>query len=84
MGIWGLIGELPVASGVRVVAEVNGEKPRREDQRNSVLLGAIWQPWSSKNIWFDAGVRRGLSAGVADWQFTLGLTFGFSVSSLNR
>src|SRR5437867_1086790 len=84
VGIWGLIGELPVASGVRVVAEVNGEKPRREDQRNSVLLGAIWQPWSSKNIWFDAGVRRGLSAGVADWQFTLGLTFGFSVSSLNR
>src|SRR5438309_7390082 len=84
VGIWGLIGELPVASGVRVVAEVNGEKPRREEQRNSVLLGAIWQPWSSKNIWFDAGVRRGLSTGVADWQFTLGLTFGFSVSSLNR
>jgi len=84
VGIWGLIGELPVASGVRVVAEVNGEKPRREDQRNSVLLGAIWQPWSSKNIWFDAGVRRGLSTAIADWQFTLGLTFGFSVSSLNR
>lgn len=81
VGIWGLIGELPLTSGVRVVAEVNGEKPRREDQQNSILLGTIWQPWSSKPIWFDAGVRRRLSSGVPDWQFTLGMTFGFSLSS---
>jgi len=82
IGIWGVIGELPVASGVRLVSEVNGEKPRREDQRNSALLGVIWQPWPSKNIWFDAGVRRGFTSGVPDWQFTTGVTFGFSLSSL--
>ncbi len=81
VGIWGLICELPVAKGVRIVGEVNGEKPRREDQHHSALLGLIWQPWSSKNVWFDAGVRRGFTSGVPDWQFTAGLTFGFSLSS---
>jgi len=81
VGIWGLIGELPITNGVRLVGEVNGEKPRREDQRNSGLLGVIWQPWSSKNVWFDAGVRRGFTGSVPDWQFTLGVTFGFSLSS---
>ncbi|PYO02793.1 MAG: hypothetical protein DMD91_02500 [Candidatus Rokuibacteriota bacterium] len=84
VGIWGVIGELPVAKGVRLVAEVNGDKPRREDQRDSALLGVIWQPWSSKNVWFDAGVRRGFTSGVPDWQFTVGLTFGFSTSSLTN
>ena len=82
VGIRGVIGELPVAKGLRVVGEVNGEKPRREDQRNSALLGAIWQPWSSKNVWLDAGVRRGFTSGVPDWKFTLGVTFGFSGSSV--
>jgi hypothetical protein len=81
VGIWGLIGELPVAKGVRLVGEVNGEKPRREDQRNSGLLGVIWQPWPSKNLWLDAGVRRGFTSSVPDWQFTFGITFAFSVSS---
>ena len=80
VGIWGLIGELPVASGVRLVGEVNGEKPRREDQRDSALLGVIWQPWSEKNLWLDAGIRRSFT-GAADWQFTLGITFSFAVSS---
>ncbi len=84
VGIWGLIGELPFANGIRLVGEVNGEKPRREDQRNSGLLGIIWQPWSSKNVWFDAGVRRGFTSGVPDWQFTFGVTFGFSVSALTK
>jgi hypothetical protein len=82
VGIWGVIGELPVASGVRVVGEINGEKPRREEQRNSALLGIIWQPWSSKNVWFDAGVRRRFAGGGPDWQFTLGVTFGFAAASL--
>jgi len=81
VGIWGLIGELPVGKGVRLVGEVNGEKPRREDQRNSGLLGVIWQPWSSKNVWLDAGVRRGFTSSVPDWQFTFGITFAFSVLS---
>jgi hypothetical protein len=83
-GIWGLVGELPVATGLRLVGEVNGDKPRREDQRDSALLGLIWQPWSSRNLWFDAGVRRALTGGVPDWQFTFGLTVGFSVSGLTR
>jgi hypothetical protein len=82
VGIWGVIGELPVAKGLRVVGEVNGDKPRRADQHHSALLGAIWQPWASKNVWFDAGVRRGFTSGVPDWQFTLGVAFGFSLSSL--
>jgi hypothetical protein len=82
VGVWGLIGELPVAKGLRLVTEVNGEKPRRDDQRNSVLLGLIWQPWSSRNLWFDAGVRRGLSRTVPDWQFTMGATFDLSTATL--
>ena len=80
VGIWGLIAELPVANGVRLVGEVNGEKPRREDQRDSALLGVIWQPWSEKNLWFDAGVRRSFT-GTPEWQFTLGITFSFALSS---
>ena len=81
VGIWGVIGELPVAKGVRLVGEVNGEKPRREDQRDSALLGIIWQPWSEKNVWFDAGIRRGFTSVAPDWQFTLGITFSFTASS---
>jgi hypothetical protein len=84
VGIWGVIGELPVTKALRMVGEVNGEKPRRGEQRDSALLGLIWQPWSSKNVWFDTGIRRGFTSGVPDWQFTLGVTFGFSVSSLAR
>ena len=81
VGTWGLIGELPVAKGVRLVGEVDGEKPRRGDHRTSGLLGVIWQPWSSKNVWLDAGVRRGFTSSLPDWQFTFGITFAFSVSS---
>jgi len=80
VGIWGLIAEFPVAARVRLVGEVNGEKPRREDQRDSALLGVIWQPWSEKNLWFDTGIRRSFT-GAPDWQFTLGITFSFAVSS---
>ena len=82
VGVRGVIGELPLAKGLRLVSEVNGEKPRREDQRSSALLGLIWQPWSSRSLWFDAGVRRGLSRTVPDWQFTMGLTFDFSAAAL--
>ena len=81
VGIWGAIGELPLSNGLRLVGEVNGEKPRRETQRDSGLLGVIWQPWSSKNVSFDAGVRRGFTSAAPDWQFTMGVTFGFSVFS---
>jgi hypothetical protein len=80
VGIWGLIAELPVANGVRLVGEVNGDKPRREDQRDSALLGVIWQPWSEKNLWLDAGIRRSFT-GAPEWQVTLGITFSFALSS---
>jgi hypothetical protein len=76
----GVIGELPVGGGLRVAAEVNGEKPRREDRRDSGLLGLIWQPGTWKNIAFDAGIRRGFTSGVPDWQFTFGITFGVPLS----
>ena len=81
VGIWGVIAELPVAKAVRLVGEVNGEKPRRSDQRDSVLLGIIWRPWAEKNLWLDAGIRRGFTRAAPDWQFTLGITFSFAASA---
>src|SRR5262249_58240708 len=82
-GIWGLSGELPVWNGLRLVGELDGEKPRRESQADSGLMGVIWQPWASKNVAFDAGVRRTFT-GVPAWQVTLGVTFAFSLSSSEK
>jgi hypothetical protein len=74
-GIWGVIGELPLHAKLRVVGEVNGEvTPQGERPNNSALLGLILQP-TSKNLFLDAGVRRGISDVAPDWQFTIGLTF---------
>jgi len=78
-GIWGVIGELPLWNGLRLVGELDGEKPRRESQTDSGLMGVIWQPWPSKNVAFDAGVRRTFT-GVPAWQVTMGVTFAFSLS----
>jgi len=77
-GIWGVIGELPLWNGLRLVGELDGEKPRRESQTDSGLMGVIWQPWPSKNVAFDAGVRRTFT-GVPAWQVTMGVTFAFSL-----
>jgi len=79
-GIWGVIGELPIWNGLRLVGEVDGEKPRRESQADSGLIGMIWRPWPSKNIDFDVGVRRTFT-GAPAWQVTMGVTFAFSLSS---
>ena len=81
--IWGVIGELPLHSKLRLVGEVNGETTQGEQPNNSALLGLIWQP-TSKNVFLDAGVRHGISHAAPDWQFTIGLTFGFSVSAFSR
>ena len=82
--IWGVIGELPVARNLRLVGELNGGSTQGELPNNSALLGFIWQPTSS-NVFLDAGVRRGISRAAPDWQFTIGVTFGFSLaSSSNR
>ena len=82
-GIWGVIGELPLWNGLRLVGEVDGEKPSHETQADSGLIGMIWQPWPSRNIAFDGGIRRTFT-GVPAWQVTLGVTFGFSVSSSEK
>src|SRR6266566_99895 len=81
--IWGVIGELPVHPKLRLVAEVNGESTQDQLPNNSALLGVIWQP-TSKNVFLDAGVRRGISRAAPDWQFTIGLTFGFSLPTSSR
>ena len=81
--IWGVIGELPVHPKLRLVGEVNGESTQDQHPNNSALLGVIWQP-TSKNVFLDAGVRRGISRAAPDWQFTIGLTFGFSLPGLSR
>ena len=81
-GIWGVIGELPLHSKLRLVGEVNGETTDGERPNNSALLGLIWQ--ASKNLSLDAGVRHGISQAAPDWQFTLGLTFGFSLRTFSR
>ncbi len=74
--VWGVIAELPVAANLRVVSEVNGEIAQGRPPSPSGLLGVIWQVPSSK-LFLDAGIRRGFSHGAPDWQFTVGLTYGF-------
>ncbi len=80
--IWGVIGELPVHPKLRLVGEVNGESTQGQRPNNSALLGVIWHPTS--NLVLDAGVRRGISPASPDWQFTIGLTFGFSLPTSSR
>ena len=78
--IWGMIGELPIIPKLRLVGEINGESVRRNTPDNSALLGLIWEaPW--RNVSVDAGVRRGISKAAADWMFTTGLTFSFSLAA---
>jgi hypothetical protein len=79
----GVIGELPVHPKLRLVAEVNGQSTQGAPPNNSALLGFIWQP-TDKNLFLDAGVRHGISRAAPDWQFTLGLTFGFSLPTFSR
>jgi hypothetical protein len=78
-GVWGVIAEVPLHSRLRLVGEVNGQTTQSERPDNSALLGLIWL--ASKNLSLDAGVRRGISHAAPDWQFTLGLTFGFSLGT---
>jgi hypothetical protein len=82
-GVWGVIGELPVHPKLRVVGEVAGESIQAERLQSSALLGVIWQP-TARNIFLDAGVRRGLTQAAPDWEVTLGLTFGFAVPPAGR
>jgi hypothetical protein len=77
---WGLIWELPIIPKLRLVGEVNGEKAKEESFDNSALVGFIWQPlWP--DVFFDLGIRKGISGEAADWEFTTGITFSFSLGS---
>jgi len=82
-GVWGVIGELPVHPKLRLVAEVNGQSTQGAPPNNSALLGVIWQP-TAKNLFLDVGIRHGISRAAPDWQFTLGLTYGFSLPTFSR
>jgi hypothetical protein len=62
------------------VGEITGEDIVRERPRHSTLLGIIWQPFPEREIWLDAGIRRGLTRAVAHWQATLGATFAFPLT----
>ncbi len=73
--LWGVIIEWPVTARFRLVGEVNGESVRKAIADNSGLFGGIWQPWSSVSL--DGGIRKSLSSGAPDWQFTVGLTVKF-------
>jgi hypothetical protein len=82
-GVWGVIVELEVHPKLRLVGEVNGESIQDARPNNSALLGVIWQP-TSANLFLDAGVRHRISQAAPEWQFTMGLTFGFSLPDVLR
>jgi len=75
-----MIVELPLFPHFRLVGEINGESARGERADNSGLFGFIWQPPSSE-VFIDVGIRKSISRGAPDWQFTTGLTCSFSLPS---
>jgi len=77
--VWGVIAEFPIAPKLRLVGEVNGESVRSKSADNSALVGFIWEA-PLPGVFIDAGVRRGISHAAADWMFTTGLTFSFSLA----
>lgn len=80
---WGLIGEWPLSPEFRLAAEINGESVSHRAGDSSGLVGAIWKaPW--KNLFLDAGVRRGIAGTAPPWSFTAGVTVGFSFASAEK
>jgi hypothetical protein len=79
--LWGVIGELPLLSCLRLVGEVSGESLWKEMPDNSVLLGLIWQ-LPSTPVLLDGGIRKGITQGAPDWLFTTGLTWSFSLPAV--
>ncbi len=76
---WGTIAEHPVTKTLRIVGEISGEAPNGQLPDNSGLLGFIWQaPYP--DLFLDLGARRGLTQASADWQFTTGFSYGFTLS----
>ncbi len=81
--VWGVIAELPITPKLRLVGEINGESVRGNPPDNSALIGFIWKSPLS-NLSIDAGIRRGISSAAADWMFTTGLTFSFSLATITH
>jgi hypothetical protein len=78
--VWGTIGELLVRSKLWLVGEVNGEKGKDISNNISGLLGFIWQS-PQPRLFFDAGIRRGMTQSADRWQATAGLTVNFPLPS---
>ncbi len=76
--VWGVIAELPITPKLRFVGEINGESVRGNPPDSSALLGFIWEA-PIHNLFLDTGIRRGISRGAPEWNFTSGITFGFSL-----
>lgn len=81
--VWGVIAELPFVPEFRLVGEINGENIKGKPADNSALVGFIWKS-PLPNLSIDAGIRRGISRAAADWMFTTGLTFSFSLATAVR
>ena len=81
--VWGVIAELAITPKLRLVGEINGESVRGNPPDNSALIGFIWKSPLS-NVSIDAGIRRGISSAAADWMFTTGLTFSFSLATITH
>jgi hypothetical protein len=75
---WGAIAEFSVTPKLRLVGEISGESVRGNGPDVSALIGLSWNP-SQSTLAFDAGLRRGITRASADWMFTTGLTFSFSL-----
>ena len=77
--LWGVIAELPFVQEFRLVGEINGENTKSKSADTSALVGFIWKS-PLPNLSIDAGIRRGISRAAADWMFTTGVTFSFSLA----
>jgi|SRR5688572_13275646 len=73
LGLWGLIVERPLGSGVRVVTEWNGEALSAHPEEQRFLLGCIWES-TFLPLSLDLGLRRGLAGNAPEWELTTGLT----------
>ena len=78
---WGLIGEMPLFRGLRLVGEVSGQDTDGALPDTSGLIGFLYRVPDSETV-FDIGVRKGFARGAADWGITVGVTFSYSLPRL--
>lgn len=70
--LWGAILERQIGHGLRLVAELEGERIEGLAYESSLLGGFIWEVHS---VALDAGFRKRLSGASPGWQVTGGVTF---------